>query len=113
MSVSPWTYIATRLQHFSIFLYCTLYFWGRDLFCKTATVTKATIAMTPITVMMMVTGVCQGFFSFISESGGGNPDRQDRQTGRGSERVAGVERGRWGNIGKRNRGLANLASRCE
>ena len=63
------------------------------MFCKTATVTKATIAMTPITVMMMVTGVCQGFFSFISESGGGETDRQtDRRTGRGSERVAGEEK---------------------
>ncbi len=58
--------------------------------------------MTPITEMMMVTGVCQGFFSFISESGGGETDRQ---TGRRNKRVAGVEKvvdgdtlekGRWG-----------------
>lgn len=74
--------------------YHTLYFWARGLFCKTATVTKATIAMTPITVMMMVTGVCQGFFSFISESGGG----KDRETGRRGEGegLPGVESGKWG-----------------
>lgn len=59
------------------------------MFCKTATVTKATIAMTPITVMMMVTGVCQGFFSFIAESGGGNTDRQEGE-------ARGVERGKMG-----------------
>lgn len=46
--------------------------------------------MTPITVMMMVTGVCQGFFSFISESGGGCTDRQ---TGREVQRVASMEDG--------------------
>lgn len=63
------------------------------MFCKTATVTRATIAMTPITVMMMVSGVCQGFFSFISESGGGNTDRQKGETGRKRQRVANVEKG--------------------
>lgn len=47
------------------------------MFCKTATVTRATIAMTPITMMMMVTGVGQGFFSFISESVGGDRQRQE------------------------------------
>lgn len=60
------------------------------MFCKTATVTRATIAMTPITMMMMVTGVGQGFFSFISESVGGETDR-DRKERRGER----VKRGRW------------------
>lgn len=62
--------------------------------------------MTPITVMMMVTGVCQGFFPFISGSGGGKMERQtDRRIDRQEGEVrgfAGVERGRWGHIGKRN-----------
>lgn len=67
------------------------------MFCKTATVTKATITMTPITVMMMVTGVFQWFFSFISESGGGKIDRPtDRQTGRRSEGWWGRKRGKMG-----------------
>lgn len=65
------------------------------MFCKTATVTRATIAMTPITMMMMVTGVGQGFFSFISESVGGETDR-DRKERRGER----VKRGRWGHTVK-------------
>lgn len=78
-----------------------MYFWGRGLFCKTATVTKATIAMTPITVMMMVTGLCQGFFSFISVSVGGKDRQTDRKERREGLPGVGGEGGRWGQIGGR------------
>lgn len=54
--------------------------------------------MTPITVMMMVTGECQGFFPFISGNGGGQAERHEGEV-RGFD---GVERGTLGHIGKRS-----------
>lgn len=60
------------------------------MFCKTVTVTKATIAMTPITAMMMVRGISQGFFSFISGRGGRQTDRQEGEV-RGRKRKNTIE----------------------